>query len=78
MNPPGLRVSGRTLRWHRIRHVRSYVVVRKVPGQLDQFLVTRHTSVQPPAVPGQTVRYGTRPILAIAARIRPPTRALAA
>jgi hypothetical protein len=57
-------VSGRTLSWHRIGHVRFYVVVRKVPGQLDQFLVTRRTSVQPPAVPGQTVRYSARTAVA--------------
>lgn len=63
-NPPGLRVSGRTLRWHRIGRVRFYVVVRKVPGQLDQFLVTRRTSVHPPAVPGQTVRYSARTAVA--------------
>ena len=64
MNAPGLRVSGRTLRWHRIGHVRFYVVVRKVPGQLDQFLVTGRTSIQPPAVPGQTVRYSARTAVA--------------
>jgi hypothetical protein len=64
MSPPSLRVSGRTLSWHRIGRVRSYVVVRKVPGQLDQFLVTGHTSVQPPAVPGQTVRYSARTMVA--------------
>jgi Hypothetical glycosyl hydrolase family 15 len=63
-NPPGLSVSGRTLSWHRIGHVRLYVVVRKVPGQLDRFLVTRRTSVQPPAVPGQTVRYSVRTAVA--------------
>lgn len=40
------------------------MVVRKVPGELDQFLVTRRTSVRPPAVPGQTVRYSARTAVA--------------
>jgi Glycosyl hydrolase catalytic core len=47
-----------------VRHVRLYVVVRKVPSQPDQYLVTRHASIRPPAVPGQTVRYSARTAIA--------------
>src|SRR5256885_7211592 len=58
--PPGLLVLGSTVAWRRVPHVKMYVVVRKVPGQPDQYLVTRRTSIRPPAVPGQTVRYSAR------------------
>jgi hypothetical protein len=61
---PGLRAVGHKLRLHRVRHVRLYVVVRKVPGQPDQYLVTKHASIRPPAVPGQTVRYSARTAVA--------------
>jgi putative glycosyl hydrolase len=57
---PGLRALGGVLKWHRVRHAHLYVIVRKVPGQADQFLVTRRTAIRPPAVPGQTVRYSAR------------------
>jgi Glycosyl hydrolase catalytic core len=61
---PGLRVVGHKLSWHRVRHAKLYVVVRKVPAQPDQYLVTRHASIRPPAVPGQTVRYSARTAVA--------------
>jgi hypothetical protein len=57
---PGLRALGGVLRLHRVRRARLYVIVRKVPGRPDQFLVTRRTAIRPPAVPGQTVRYSAR------------------
>jgi putative glycosyl hydrolase len=61
---PGLRALGGVLKWHRVRHAHIYMVVRKVPGQPDQFLVTRRTAIRPPAVPGQTVRYSARAAVA--------------
>jgi hypothetical protein len=61
---PGLRVVGGVLRLRRVRHARLYIVVRKVPGQGDQFLVTRRTSIRPPAIPGQTVSYSARAAVA--------------
>ena len=61
---PGLRVLGGVLTWRRVPHARLYVIVRKVPGQGDQFLVTRRTSIRPPAVPGQTVSYSARAAVA--------------
>lgn len=57
---PGLRAVGGVIRLHRVRRVKLYVIVRKVPGQPDQFLVTRRTAIRPPAVPGQTVRFSAR------------------
>ena len=57
---PTLTVSGNTLTWNAISGVSSYVYVRKVSGQADQYTTVAGTSVTPPAVPGQTVRYGLR------------------
>jgi hypothetical protein len=57
---PSLTVSGTTLSWSKVSGVTSYVLVRKVPGQADQYSVVSGTSVTPPAVPGTTVRYNVR------------------
>jgi hypothetical protein len=57
---PQLTVSGQTLSWSRIGRVNSYVFVRKVPGEADQYSVVSGTSTTPPPVPGASVRYGLR------------------
>ena len=60
LTAPVVSVSGQTLTWNAISGVSSYVYVRKVPNQTDQYTVVNGTSVTPPAVPGQTVRYSVR------------------
>jgi hypothetical protein len=57
---PVLHVSGETLSWNGVSGVSTYVLVRKVPGQADQYSVVGGTSVTPPAVPGQTVHFSVR------------------
>ncbi|HEU4702427.1 MAG TPA: hypothetical protein VFS37_08100 [Conexibacter sp.] len=57
---PVMAVAGQALTWNAVSGVSSYVYVRKVPGQADQYAVVNGTSVTPPAVPGQTVRYSVR------------------
>jgi len=60
LTAPVITVSGNTLTWNAISGVSSYVYVRKVPNQADQYAVVNGTSIMPPAVPGQTVRYSVR------------------
>lgn len=60
LTAPVVAVSGQTLTWNAIGGVSSYVYVRKVPNQADQYVVVNGTSVTPPAVPGQTARYSVR------------------
>jgi hypothetical protein len=60
LRAPQLTVSGQTLTWTRIAHVRSYVLERKVPGQAVQYSVVNGTSVTPPPVPGATIGYSVR------------------
>jgi hypothetical protein len=60
LQAPALTVSGQTLSWARVAGVNSYVLVRKVPGQANQYSVVTGTSVTPPPVPGVTVRYSVR------------------
>ena len=57
---PKLTVSGQTLTWTRVDGINSYVFVRKVPGQADQYSVVTGTSTTPPPVPGLTVKYSVR------------------
>jgi hypothetical protein len=57
---PALTVNGQKLRWNSVSNVNRYVLLRKVPGQADQYSVVKGTSTTPPAVPGQTVRYSVR------------------
>ncbi|HEY2282091.1 MAG TPA: hypothetical protein VGH60_00910 [Solirubrobacteraceae bacterium] len=57
---PQLTSSGQRLSWARVANVNSYVLVRKVPGQAEQFSVVIGTSVTPPPVPGVTVGYSVR------------------
>ncbi len=60
LTAPALTVSGTTLSWATAASVSSYVFVRKVPGQADQYSIVSGTSIAPPAVPGQTVNYSVR------------------
>jgi hypothetical protein len=60
LTAPVVTVSGQTLTWNAISGVTSYVYVRKVSGQTDRYATVTGTSVTPPAVPGQTVRYSVR------------------
>jgi hypothetical protein len=57
---PVIAVSGQTLSWTPISGVSSYVFVKKVTGQADQYSIVNGTSTTPAPVPGQTVRYGVR------------------
>ncbi|HEY2535904.1 MAG TPA: hypothetical protein VGI24_02865 [Solirubrobacteraceae bacterium] len=57
---PVLNVTGQKLSWARVAGVNSYVLVRKVPGQAEQFSVVNGTSITPPPVPGVTVSYSVR------------------
>jgi hypothetical protein len=60
LQAPQLTVSGQTLSWARVAGVNSYVLVRNVPGQANQYSVITGASVTPPPVPGVTVRYSVR------------------
>ena len=60
LQAPALTVSGQTLRWARVANVNSYVLVREVPGQANQYSVITGVSVTPPPVPSVTVRYSVR------------------
>jgi hypothetical protein len=57
---PTITVSGQTLTWNAVAGVNTYVFVRKVPGQADQYSEVSGTSITPPATPGTTVRYSVR------------------
>lgn len=60
LQAPRISVSGETLSWQRVAGMNTYVFVRKVPGQPDQYSVISGTSITPPPVPGATVRYSVR------------------
>jgi hypothetical protein len=60
VSAPVITVDGQTLRWNAVSNVNRYVFVRKVPGMADEYSVIKGTSITPPAVPGQTVRYSVR------------------
>jgi hypothetical protein len=58
--PPKLTVTGYRLSWTRIAHVRSYVLMRIVPGQARQYSLLSATYTTPPPVPGLSVSYEVR------------------
>lgn len=60
LTAPVITVSGQTIRWNATAGVSSYVYVRKITGQADQYATVTGTSVTPPAAPGQTARYSVR------------------
>ena len=53
-------MSGQTLTWTQVAQIHTYVLLRRVPGQPDQYSVVNGTSTTPPPVPGVTVRYSVR------------------
>jgi Glycosyl hydrolase family 26 len=57
---PKITVSGLTLTWPLVDKVSSYDFVRKVPGEAPQYSVIKGGSIEPPQVPGKTVRYSVR------------------
>ncbi len=60
LQAPQLTVSGQTLAWNAVAGLNMYVLVRKVPGQTEQYSVVSGTSTTPPPVPGVTVHYSVR------------------
>jgi hypothetical protein len=58
--PPQLTVTGYRLSWTRVANVNSYLLVRQVPGQGNQYSVVSGTSTTPPPVPGVSVAYSVR------------------
>ncbi len=61
LQAPKLTVTGQTLTWSTSAStVKSFVFVRKVPGQSDQYSTVTGTSLTPPPVPGTTVKYSVR------------------
>jgi hypothetical protein len=60
LQAPKLSVSGEKLSWNQVDQVNTYVFVRKVPGQPDQYSTVSGTSTTPPPVPGVTVKYSVR------------------
>ena len=60
---PVLSASGRALSWTQPNRGRTFLLMRRVPGQSVRFsVVWRSTTTTPPPVPGQTVRYAVRGI----------------
>jgi hypothetical protein len=57
---PAITVSGQTLSWNEVGGVTTYVFVRKVPGQSDQYSEVSGMSATPAPVPGATVKYSVR------------------
>jgi hypothetical protein len=57
---PRLTASGRALSWTRPGTMNTFVFVRKVSGQADQYSVINGSSTTPPPVPGYTVSYSVR------------------
>lgn len=64
LHAPKLSVSGEKLKWSRVDHVNTYVLVAKVPGQPDHYWTATGTSTTPPPVPGVTVKYSVRTAVA--------------
>jgi hypothetical protein len=57
---PKMTISGDSVSWTQVAGLNSYVFVRKVPGQADQYSTVTGTSVTPPPVPGVIVKYSVR------------------
>jgi hypothetical protein len=57
---PVMSVSGHTVSWTAVSGATSYVFVRKVPGQADQYSTVTGTSQTPAVVAGRTVTFGVR------------------
>jgi hypothetical protein len=57
---PVLIVAGNTLLWTRPGNVSTFVLVRKIAGQEDQYSVIKGSSTMPAPAPGQTVGFSVR------------------
>ncbi len=57
---PRLKVNGERLKWTRVGHVKSYVLMRDVAGRESQYSLVNGTSTTPPPLPGATVTYAVR------------------
>jgi hypothetical protein len=57
---PAVTVTGNALSWNQVGGVTTYVLVRRVAGQVDQYTALSGTSTTPAAVPGKTARYSVR------------------
>ncbi|MGO9319785.1 MAG: hypothetical protein ACLQBY_03120 [Solirubrobacteraceae bacterium] len=57
---PRLSVSGDQLRWTHVAHVKTYLLVRQMPGQASQYSLIDGTSTTPAPVPGTSVSYAVR------------------
>ncbi len=57
---PAVTVTGNALSWNQVGGVTTYVLERRVSGQVDQYTALSGTSTTPVAVPGKTARYSVR------------------
>jgi hypothetical protein len=57
---PALTLSGSSLAWNSVGGVATYVLVRRISGEADQYTVVAGTSTTPAAVAGKTAHYSVR------------------
>jgi hypothetical protein len=57
---PALTLSGSSLAWNSVGGFATYVLVRRISGEVDQYTVVAGTSTTPAAVPGKTAHYSVR------------------
>lgn len=57
---PHIAAAGQTVKWNKVARVKRYVFVRKIPGHAAQYSEVGTTSITPPPVLGQTVKYSVR------------------
>ena len=57
---PNVHVTHNRLTWSRVAKLDSYIVARKAPNQAPQYSLVHGTSLAPPALPGESVRYEVR------------------
>jgi len=57
---PALTASGTALAWNQVGTVTTYVLVRRIDGQADQYTAVSGTTITPAPVAGKTARYSVR------------------
>jgi hypothetical protein len=57
---PALAASGTSLAWNHVGDVTTYVLVRRISGEVDRYTVVAGTSTTPAAVAGKTAHYSVR------------------
>jgi hypothetical protein len=57
---PRLAVDGDRLTWTRVANVKTYLLVRQVAGQANQYSLVSATAATPAPVPGESVSYAVR------------------